>query len=1082
MKLPGSLFPLLFAALSIPASLAQKAAPPADPYRDEPLVFERLDTAIRMHADGTGETTVHIVVRVQSEGAARQFSVLTFPYASANETGTIDFVRVHKADGTTVETPTADAMEMPSEVTRDAPMYSDIREKHLPVRSLLPGDRLDYQVHTTRTKAEAPGQFWGAEHFVAQGGIMLQQTLSLSVPAGTYVQVWSPKHPAKRSTRDGLEVWEWTSSQTRPSQRDASGKMTAADVKDPDEDDDGRKLPSVAWTTFHSWAEVGDWYRGLALGRAEPTDAIRAKAADLTKNAKTPDEQVQALYRYVATQTRYISISLGVGRFQPHAASEVMANQYGDCKDKDTLLESLLKAKGFTTAPALIGAGIVPVPEVPTPAVFNHVITTVNLASGTIWLDTTAEVAPFRVLVPVIRDQNALVVPASGPASLVKTPADPPFPYLDTFDSVTTLDTKGVLKGHIEMNSRSDNELGFRLMLQRLAPSQWDDAMQYVSNAMNFAGKVSNANLRQNDPAGPVHLSYDYLREDFGDWKNNRIYANLPALEVTVLDKEKAPEHDIDLGAPRTLQAHSVITLPAGDRAELPESVHVKRDYATYDKTYRLADGKLVVDRTVAVKQHKLAKAQWKDYLAFQKAIGMDDGEPYIVLIAPSGSSKQALSSHPDLTVQAVAPHALNMSALKLLQEAESAEKRNDWDGARKDLDEAFKIDPQTPYLMSMLGWLAIRDHKPDEAIADLKAELREHPDANSGIVMLLVNTYVQQKRFDDALALLQSYSDRKDKLIPSALARVQLQKGDQEAAFQATQKFAADYPDDRAVQSEAANLFYETHHFPEATTAAKKAMDGSDDPGLINNNVYVLSEMKVDLPYAETQSRRSIDLLEKRTAEYALDQANSKAFADSSNLTASWDTLAYILLLQGKAKDAEPYFQASWFNRQDIAVGNHLAQTYEALGRKGDALRLNRLALSTEGAVNSKEDYAQVKANIARLEKDGVKPGSGDTIPSSLQAMRTYQLKKPAGAQGGGTVRVQVGTTGITAAMLVTGDGSLKPVVYDAQHLPIHNAVPPGSSARVLRDAVLYCGKASPTCDFVFMTNSGITREGASE
>lgn len=241
-----------------------------------------------MHADGTGDTTLHVMLRVQSEGTARQFSVLNGTYASANETGNFDFVRVHKADGTTVETPVDGSMEMPAEVTRDAPVYSDIREKHLPVRSLGVGDRLEYQFHTTRTRAEAPNQFWGAEHFAVGGGVVLSQTLTLSVPAATYVQVWSPNHPAQPVLRDGNRVWQWTSSQTKPSTRDESGKMTAAEVKDPDEDNDGRKLPSVAWTTFHNWAEVGSWYRGLAAQRAEPTAAIRAKADELTNDAKTP--------------------------------------------------------------------------------------------------------------------------------------------------------------------------------------------------------------------------------------------------------------------------------------------------------------------------------------------------------------------------------------------------------------------------------------------------------------------------------------------------------------------------------------------------------------------------------------------------------------------------------------------------------------------------------------------------------------------------------------------------------------------------------------------------------------------------
>ena len=66
---------------------------------------------------------------------------------------------------------------------------------------------------------------------------------------------------------------------------------------------------------------------------------------------------------------------------------------------------------------------------------------------------------------------------------------------------------------------------------------------------------------------------------------------------------------------------------------------------------------------------------------------------------------------------------------------------------------------------------------------------------------------------------------------------------------------------------------------------------------------------------------------------------------------------------------------------------------TYEALGRKGDALKMNRLALETEGAANAKADYAEVKANIARLEKADAKPGSG--LPASLQDMRTYHVRK---------------------------------------------------------------------------------------
>jgi hypothetical protein len=299
------------------------------------------------------------------QGAAQQFGVLTLSYASANETPTIQLVRVHKPDGTTVDTPPADAMDMPAAVSREAPLYSDLKEKHLPVRSLSVGDTLEYEARFAIDKAEAPGQFWGAHHFTVPGSvIVLNETLTVEVPANKYVQVWSPNHKPTVSDHDGLRTYAWTVSQLIPPAKANADDDTAKSTtpKDPDEDADGRKLPSVAWTTFHSWAEVGDWYRSLALSQSQPNDALRARADELTKDAKTPDDQIRALYDFVSTKTRYIGIDFGVGRYQPHSAAEVLANQYGDCKDKDTLLEALLHAKGFTTAPLLSAQALRPCP------------------------------------------------------------------------------------------------------------------------------------------------------------------------------------------------------------------------------------------------------------------------------------------------------------------------------------------------------------------------------------------------------------------------------------------------------------------------------------------------------------------------------------------------------------------------------------------------------------------------------------------------------------------------------------------------------------------------------------------------
>ena len=77
------------------------------------------------------------------------------------------------------------------------------------------------------------------------------------------------------------------------------------------------------------------------------------------------------------------------------------------------------------------------------------------------------------------------------------------------------------------------------------------------------------------------------------------------------------------------------IRLPEGYRTDLPDPVHVKTDFATFDKTYRFDGKDLIVERTIVVLHDKLPKAEWKRYQAFTKDIGIS-GETWIQLIRPA--------------------------------------------------------------------------------------------------------------------------------------------------------------------------------------------------------------------------------------------------------------------------------------------------------------------------------------------------------------------------------------------------------------------------------------------------------------
>ncbi len=1092
-----------------------------DPFRDEALVYEHLDSTIRMETDGTGESVKHVVVRIQSEGAARQFGVLSVSFASASTTGTIENVRVHKPDGAVVVTPVADMQEQPAAITREAPLYSDIREKQLPVRSLSAGDTLEYDLHTVQTKSETPGNFWGAMQLFFPDTVILSETVTLVVPAAKYVNVWCPKHKAEMTEAGGRRTYRWTGSQLNPTPK-PSENGASEPVPNPDEDADGHPLPAVAWSTFHSWAEVGDWYRTLSLSRAQPTEAIRARAEELTRDVKVPEDQVRALYNFVSARTRYIGIDLGIGRYQPHAAAEVLSNQYGDCKDKDTLLEALLRAKGFVTSPALIGVGLFPVPELPSPASFNHVITTVKLPSGRIWLDSTPEVAPFRILLPQLRDQQALVIPTSGPATLEKTPKDPPYPYRERFEADATLDSSGLLKGKVTFTLRSDNELGYRVLLQRASPSQWDSATQLVSNEMGFTGTVTHADLHQPDAEGPVQIRYDYSRPSYADWQNLKILPLFPSLEITSIDADKAPERDIDLGTPRTLEAVTRVHLPEGFSATLPDPVHVKRDYTTFDKTYRMegdekAGGStLIVERKVTVTQPKLPKAQWKEYVSFSKATGLSAGENYIQLsrraASPTASEEGAgeLGVNPHLAQSKVSPR-------ELMSLAETQERTADWQAENSTLEKLRQQEPTYPYLYSMLGYLAGQTGRHQEAISNYETELKNHPDARPWIAVLLAWEYEYDHRGSEGIALLKTYSAKKDRDVALNLANLQYRHEDYAGTILTLNTALKAYPGDPSMLLQLAPALHMLKRDEEASTAIHTAIKDATSPSTLNEGAYQLgSLLRSDLPFAEQCARKAVKLLETASTERTLAETNSSAYEQSNTLLASWDTLGWILVLEHSAGDmastedivaAEEMLTASWMGTLNPEVGGHLAHLYERTKRRSVALRQYHLASAAlekstgppirdfiRASIDRLADYEEVpetpaeehrqssvlhQSSLTREKASGrdkelFVPEKADS--AALLRLRTYHIARPGDVSGWGVFRFQVSHDAILAVQQASGSPSLRTMIPALSTLKFPDLVPAHSKAHLLRSGVLTCSR--DPCELVLMLKPNLAQE----
>lgn len=488
----------------------------APSFAAEPYVIQNFSTVASIYADGTGTRVQQAAIKIGSEAALRQFSILSLPFASQSEQAEFVYARVRHPDGSTQETPFSGALEQVAPVTREAPAYSDIKSKDLPVKNLGMGDTLEWQARYTITHPEIPGQIWGSESFIT-GAVVLEESHELRVPASVHLTVWTnPRAHASASDSivSGQHTYRWRHTALDPTvgaaaEAERQAKETRVLTAEEELDATEGKLPDFAYTTFPDWAAVGAWYRSLVAGRTDPDAAIRARVAELIAGKTTDLARAQAIYTYVSSQIRYIGVSFGIGRFQPHTAAEVFANQFGDCKDKHTLLASMLGVAGLQAEPALIGAGIRFNAAVPTPAAFNHLITRLHLDDADIWLDSTAEVAPWRVLVFPVRDKDALVVSTSGPAVLARTPGSLPFPAYATATINGSLDPSLTSDSQIVFTYRGDDELTLRSVLRTLSPANYSAFVQQFMAGLGFGGTTTEPSFGHvDDPPSPLRSPF----------------------------------------------------------------------------------------------------------------------------------------------------------------------------------------------------------------------------------------------------------------------------------------------------------------------------------------------------------------------------------------------------------------------------------------------------------------------------------------------------------------------------------------------------------------------------------------------
>jgi tetratricopeptide (TPR) repeat protein/transglutaminase-like putative cysteine protease len=885
----------------------------------EAFIIEKYNTRITAEDDGNNVRERTAEVKILADAGVKAFAVLSFTYSSANEVVDIDYVRVRKPDDSVVKTPDYNIQDMPSQVTRSAPIYSDIHEKHVAVKGLAVGDVMEYLVRYRTTKPEVPGQFWFEETLI-KDAIVKEERLEVSVPAAKYVKVVSPDYKPEVREDRGRKIYVWS--------------HTNLVVPDKDPKEIPRRTlppPSVQITTFRSWEEVGRWYGDLQRDPLEATSATQAKAAELTKGLTTDDAKIRAIYNFVSLKFHYIGLDFGIGRYQPHAADDVLGNGYGDCKDKHTLMASLLKAAGVEAWPALIHASRKLDPEVPSPAQFNHVITVVPNGGKYIWLDSTPEVAPYQLLMPMLRDKQALVIPVSKPPLLMTTPAVPPDPQEQRFTVAGKLDDSGTFTGHVDQLFRGDAEVSFRMAFRQLSQSQWREGVQRLSYGMGFNGEVSNVVVSAPDETDkPFTISYDYLRKNYSDWDNRQFTPPVPPLGIEANKDDRKPQESVLLGAPGEVVHESKMTLPPGCTVLAPKSTDLVKPFAEYHASSSVENGVLISRRRLVIKKAEVDLDNWESLRDFGKAVS-DDEYNYISLNGGGGTSG---GSDGDLAAK--------------FRDAADAIRQLEFKRAEKEYQKIIDKDPKYPQAHLSLGSTFLMQGKVDAALTEFHKEQELFP--NDARAYQIPALYLSRAgHVGDSVAEWRRLLKANPNDAPAAMSVALLlnRKGKYEEAAQELEKISPKTPDlEFALGSAYLKAGQTDVALPHLRAVAERDGKPITDPMTLNNVAYALAERKTNLDLARTYAEESLRRLDERSVKDTA--AEDTGTLVTYQLAKIWDTMGWIYFQTNDLARAENYVHAAWLLGQEGQVGEHLGEIYEKQGKRNRAARTYELALAS--------------------------------------------------------------------------------------------------------------------------------------
>lgn len=378
--------------------------------------------------------------------------------------------------------------------------------------------------------------------------------------------------------------------------------------------------------TFTNWKELGKWnYDKLLAKRQALPPATVQQVNTITNGITDPKLKAKKIYEYMQNKTRYISVQIGIGGYQPFLASEVDRLNYGDCKALVNYTQALLKAANIDSWYCVVESGARKVSLLDDFASMNqgdHIILCLPFKNDTTFLECTNQKIPFGFLSDFTDDRTVLACTPDG-GKLMHTPKYTAQINTQVRKAGFTIDNNGVVTGDVTTIFKGTQYDNHEDLLDEPAVEQIK-ILQKRYNAINNLD-IEKCNYKQDKNELPAATETIKLSaRDFATAENGKLYFSLNPLNRTIktLRDVRNRTNPVYINSGYTDEDEITYTLPEGYHSDLnPLNVSVEKPFGTFKATMVLNGDKLIFKRTLQVIDGTYSKDTYHDLVEFYQTV-----------------------------------------------------------------------------------------------------------------------------------------------------------------------------------------------------------------------------------------------------------------------------------------------------------------------------------------------------------------------------------------------------------------------------------------------------------------------------